>query len=112
MLLLAQCTENPYRPCYRLGSLCPLQGLLQVENGDSEHFGENPAGDWGLAATGSGGIRAALSSALGKHFPGITEVALSPFSFPNWPAAAFSKLLRLTRGPRLLSSLFPCLPLE
>lgn len=69
MLLLAQCTENPYRPCYRLGSLCPLQGLLQVENGDSEHFGENPAGDWGLAATGSGGIESSFVLCPGETFP-------------------------------------------
>lgn len=49
----------------------PLQGLLQVESfqSGSEHFGEDPAGDSGLAATGAGGSESSFVLCPGETLP-------------------------------------------
>ena len=71
MLLLAHCTENPYRPCYKLGTSHPSQGLLQVESfqSGSEHLGGDPAGDSVLAAIGSGGSESSFVLCPGETLP-------------------------------------------
>lgn len=94
MLLLVLCPGDLCRPGYRLGTSAghftnwgPLQALLHVEQlsgsfqNVSKHSEEVPAGDWGLASQKQEVVRAALPSALGKHFPGKTEVALGPGPF-------------------------------